>query len=74
MNLDTLRAKVQASRLLTDQERTYWLESMPRMNSEQLMKLDRILTEALGIPWGEHMQKYLDMVQRGTQAMQAAAA
>ncbi len=74
MNLDTLRAKVLSSRLLTEQERRYWLDSLPHMNPEQLMKLDRILSEAAGIPWDEHMQQYLDMIQRGTKAMQTIAA
>ena len=74
MNTDALRAKVLSSHLLTEQERQYWLGNLPRMTPEQMMKLDRILTEAAGIPWGDHMQKYLDMVQRGTQAMQAVAA
>ncbi len=64
MDVDSLRRKVTESRLLTEHEREYWLKKLPSMNQEQLMKLDRILTEALGIVWTEQMDGYLKMIER----------
>ena len=70
MDSDSLRRKVTESRLLTERERDYWLQKLPKMNQEQLMKLDRILTEALGIVWSEQMDGYLKMIDRAANLCQ----
>lgn len=70
MDTDSLRRKVTESRLLTERERSYWLQKLPTMNQEQLMKLDRILTEALGIVWSEQMDGYLKMIDRAANLCQ----
>ncbi len=70
MDVDSLRRKVAESRLLTERERDYWLQKLPSMNQEQLMKLDRILTEALGIVWSEQMDGYLKMIDRAANLCQ----
>jgi hypothetical protein len=70
MDIDSLRRKVTESRLLTQRERDYWFQKLPTMNQEQLMKLDRILTEALGIVWTEQMDGYLKMVERAANVCQ----
>jgi hypothetical protein len=64
MNIDPLRLKVCESRLLTERERAYWLQKLPTMSREQLLKLDCILIEALGIVWTEQMDGYLKMLDR----------
>jgi hypothetical protein len=70
MDVDSLRRKVTESRLLTERERDYWLQKLPNMTQEQLMKLDRILTEALGIVWSEQMDGYLKMIDRAANLCQ----
>lgn len=70
MNVDSLRQKVAESRLLTERERDYWLQKLPTMTQDQMMKLDRILTEALGIVWSEQMDGYLKMIDRAANLCQ----
>ena len=62
MDLNTLRSMVQKSRLLTDQERTYWSSHLEQMNPEQISKLERILAEAASIPWTEKAQGYVSSI------------
>ena len=62
----TLLSKVQASKLLTEPERAYWIKNMPKMTEEQLNKLDTILTEALSLSWGMEMQQYLSIASKAT--------
>lgn len=68
MDLSTLSVKVQASRLLSKAEKTYWLDNLPRMNGEQLQKLDSILAEAENLPWNEEMQNYLSIAAKAQTA------
>jgi hypothetical protein len=68
MDLSTLSAKVQASRLLSAAEKTYWLENLPRMNGQQLQKLESILAEAENLPWNEEMQNYLSIAAKAQTA------
>ena len=74
MHIEQLRIKVRESRLLTEDERQYWLKRLPAMNQEQCMKLDRILTEALGIAWTDQMEGYLKMIERAATFCQAKLA
>ena len=62
MDLELLRSKVQASHLLTDDERIYWLQNLSRMTRAQLEKLASILSKAETIPWGEKAKKYLTII------------
>jgi hypothetical protein len=70
MDTASLQRKVTESRLLTEQERAYWLAKLPTMNQEQCMKLDRILTEALDIVWTQQMEGYLTMIDRAAKLCQ----
>lgn len=70
MDIDVLRRKVLESRLLTERERTYWLEKLPNMTQEQQMKLDRILSEALSIVWTDQMESYLKVIDRAASICQ----
>jgi hypothetical protein len=63
-DLASLTTRVNQSRLLTEAERTYWRGNLPRMNEEQLGKLDAILTEAEQLAWNPAMQGVLDMATR----------
>ncbi len=74
MDLPTLQAKVIASRLLTEQEKQYWAQNLPKMNPEQLNKLEGILLEAEKIPWQEQMDNYIKLVEKGTAFLQTKAA
>ena len=69
MDLNTLLLKVQKSPLLTESERTYWAQNLPKMTLEQVEKLEGILTEAEGISWNEEMQNYLMIVNKATVAL-----
>jgi hypothetical protein len=73
MDLQTLQTKVQTSRLLTEAERAYWLQNIPRMTPEQLKKLETILTEAEGLQWNQEMQQYLSIANKTGAALAAAA-
>lgn len=71
MDIQTLTTKVQASVLLSAEERTYWLSALPRMNPEQLSKLESILTEAEGMTWNEEMQQYLSILNKTSTVLAA---
>lgn len=71
MDLSALTSKVRTSRLLTEPEREYWLSNMPRMNTEQLLKLEAILGEAEALPWNTEMQNYMSIASKPTAALAA---
>ena len=64
-----LRYAVEKSRLLSDAERQYWLRNLPKMNKEQLQKLEGILSEAEGLPWDDAMQHYLSIATKATMTL-----
>lgn len=66
MDLDALAQAVRDSKLLTEQEKTYWTERLPRMNPDQIAKLNRILSEASSIPWNEQIEQCMQAIARGT--------
>ena len=71
MDAATLQTKVQSSRLLTEEEKTYWIGNLSRMTVEQLMKLNSILTEAAGINWTEKAKNYLSIITKATAVLTA---
>lgn len=58
MDLTALSVRVQASRLLTDGEKMYWLQHIPRMNEQQLAKLERVLGEAENLHWSQDIPNF----------------
>ena len=71
MDIALLAAKVQTSPLLSDAERQYWISNLPHMTPPQILKLERILTEAEGLTWNDDMQQYISLA---TKAVLPAAA
>ncbi len=69
MDLSPLLMKVHTSPLLTESERAYWAQNLPKMTPEQVQKLEGILTEAEGMSWSEEMQNYLMIVNKATVAL-----
>jgi len=58
MDLTALSVRVQASRLLEDKEKMYWLQHIPRMNEQQLAKLERVLGEAENLHWSDAIPNF----------------
>ncbi len=58
MDLTALTVRVQASRLLTEAEKMYWLQHLPRMNADQIGKLEGILAEAERLPWNVNIPDF----------------
>ena len=67
MDANQLKALVEASRLLTQAEKTYWLTNLPHMTPEQLARLEQILNRARQIKWNEHIQNYMSVVSKAAQ-------
>lgn len=55
-DLASLQAMIQATQLLTDAERAYWLAGLARMTPEQLERLKGILDRAAKISWNAAMK------------------
>lgn len=51
MDLTAVTVRVQASRLLTETEKMYWIQHLPRMNADQIATLESILSQAEGLQW-----------------------
>lgn len=58
MNHNLLALRVQESRLLTDSEKTYWVQHLPRMNPEQITKLETILSQGESLQWTSAIPNY----------------
>lgn len=71
MNQNILIVRIETSRLLTDAEKKYWCGNLDRMNAEQIAKLERILSEAEGLPWTQEMEMYLQIATKATVAVTA---
>ncbi|PIQ76109.1 hypothetical protein COU78_05930 [Candidatus Peregrinibacteria bacterium CG10_big_fil_rev_8_21_14_0_10_49_24] len=73
--MDTARisALISESNILTSAEREYWTQSLPKMNPEQLAKLEQILVKAQQIPWTEHVQKYFSFITKSAKSYVAGA-
>ncbi len=59
-----LLSLVNASPLLSQAEREYWREHLPRMSPEQCEKLTRILSQAKDIAWQRNPQTFLTLLKR----------
>lgn len=62
MDTDTLQNMVQASHLLTDEEKKYWTGNIPRMDETQLKRLEGILKRANNVNWTDQVEHYLSLV------------
>lgn len=74
--MDTARisALIAKSNILTSAEREYWNQNLPKMNAEQLAKLEQILVKAQQIPWTEQVQKYFSFITKSAKSYVAGAA
>lgn len=69
MDTVALRAKVQASNLLTQEERAYWLENLEKLPPAQQEKLDNILSRASKLPWNRNIKTYLALIEHGAKKL-----
>lgn len=69
MQLNALVVRVQASRLLTEPEKMYWIQQLPRMSTDQISKLERILEEGEKLPWTHAMENYLQIATKTSAAI-----
>ncbi len=74
MDVAALQALIKDSHILTEDERTYWAASVPKMTPEQLSKLENILQRAAKIPWTEHIQSYFKLIAKSAKQYFGAAA
>lgn len=74
MEIEKLKALIAQSNILTDAEREYWSLSLPKMNAEQLAKLEQILVKAQEIPWTEQIQKYFSLIAHSAKSYVAGSA
>ncbi len=71
MDKASLQTKIQISQLLSEAERAYWLQNLPRMTEQQLQKLDGILSEAMSLAWNKDMQHYIAIATKAQTAFAA---
>ncbi len=64
MELSQLQALITRSTLLTGDERTYWLGTLPTMNPGQIEKLVGILLEAESVPLKESVHQYFEALKQ----------
>ncbi len=62
MDIPQLQALISRSTLLTNDERTYWLATLPAMQTAQIAKLVEILTEAEKVPLKESVHEYFQAI------------
>jgi len=74
MDPKLLKQLIAESNILTDAEREYWTQSLPKMNEGQLRKLEQILVKAQQIPWTEQIQKYFSMIAKSAKTAVSGAA
>ena len=67
MSITEIHALVERSKLLSQSERTYWLQTLPSMTPDQVAKLETILTKASQIPWTEHVQRYFSVISQAAE-------
>ena len=58
MNIPKLIERVKASRLLSEEDRKYWLNKMETMNEKDLVDLDSLLENGEKIDWEKELPKY----------------
>ena len=59
MDLSLLKQKISVSKLLTGEERSYWLANLSLLDAIQIQKLEFILAEAETLPWNKQMNAYV---------------
>ncbi|MBI2635802.1 hypothetical protein HYW84_00545 [Candidatus Peregrinibacteria bacterium] len=59
-----LQKLVSKSKLLSDEERAYWLRTLPSMKPEHVAKLERILSEGENIHVEEKVRDYFTAVRQ----------
>lgn len=62
MDISQLQALIARSTLLTNDERAYWLATLPTMQLPQIAKLVEILTEAEKVPLKESVHQYFQAI------------
>ena len=65
MDTDAIRARIDASKLLTEQEKEYWHTHLEQLSDDQREKLDDILTEAEAVQWSPQIDTYIDTIAQG---------
>jgi hypothetical protein len=73
MDTAQLSSLISESNILTDAEREYWKQSLPKMNAEQIAKLEQILEKAEQIPWTEHIQNYFSSITKSAKSYVSGA-
>ncbi len=68
MDLPSLTKLVSTTSLLTEAERTFWLEYLPTMKPEQCAKLEQILTQKIEFPFKGVVSKFLYGLVSGSHA------
>lgn len=63
MDLSQLQALIQKSTLITDEERAYWLQTLPTMKPEHVAKLEAILSEGETIHVDEKVHQYFSALR-----------
>tara|TARA_Y100000310_G_scaffold269315_1_gene282426 strand:+ start:685 stop:909 length:225 start_codon:yes stop_codon:yes gene_type:complete len=74
MDTAQLKTLIVESNILTDAEREYWTQSLPKMNEQQLQKLEQILVKAQDIPWTEQIQNYFSFIAKSAKSAVSGAA
>ena len=69
MELERMKTLISESNILTEAERTYWTQSLPKMNEQQLGQLEEILTKAKDIPWTEQVQNYFSYIAKSAKSL-----
>lgn len=67
MTLPELQALVTRSTLLTQEEKTYWLTTLPTLQPEHMAKLEAILVEAEKVPLKESVHQYFTSLNQTAQ-------
>ena len=69
MNAAALRNLIAKSILLSDGERAYWTENLPKMTPEQMAKLGEILTQAEDIRWNDRIAHYVSLIGNAAKSL-----
>tara|TARA_Y100000310_G_C20604366_1_gene774750 strand:- start:191 stop:412 length:222 start_codon:yes stop_codon:yes gene_type:complete len=68
MKSERMQKLIAESNILTEAERTYWSQSLPKMNEQQLGRLEEILTKAQQIPWTKQVQNYFASIAQSAKS------
>ncbi len=68
MDFPQLQALIQRSTLITNEERAYWLQTLPYMTPEHMTKLEGILTAGENIHLEDKVKQYFTAVAQSKAA------